>query len=445
MSSMLSFFHDIEKTMIIKSGNAYKGMVCPAEAHNLPIHNWYRFKEGYSPNLLKSLMKYFRISEPLRILDPFSGSGTTLLSASLDSSINLEYGTGYEVNPFISFMANTKLNYYKLRPNVAKSFISLLLSINIENQINNNQIPELSTIRKAYSQLTLTRLINLKEIIKNQFEPDSYEHDFFMLVYASILENIGTMRKSGRALKICRDMQDYDVKHEFIIKATKMITDTENIHETRNSNKITLINDDVRKIQLNQKPHNLVLFSPPYLNNFDYTEVYKVELWMLDFINTSEQFRDLRYQTMRSHPSVKFNRTNIYSNYKSCIIRDFIDFLDNSDEKQPFYSTIQAYIDDMYQTFAKISQNTSTGAFVVCIVANSLFGSAKHGNLTPIATDLLIAEIAQDVGFTVSEISIARRVNRRGVSFPYGRESLIILRKSESNSQVQLANIYKNS
>lgn len=441
MPNLLSYFHDIEKSITIKSGNKFKDKVCPVEAYRQPIHDWYRFKEGYSPNLLQELIKHFKFSEPLYLLDPFLGSGTTLLSAALDSSIQLEYGMGYEVNPFIGFMAKTKLDFYKLDIITAEKFLLLISNTGLDNNIKDDQIPELSTMKKAFSQLTLTRLINLKQIIINNFAPDEYERDFFMLVFASILEELSTMKKSGRALKISKVMIDHEVKIHFINKASKMIEDTKRIKRNPNLERVSIQNGDARNIDQNKK-FNFVLFSPPYLNNFDYTEVYKVELWMLDFVTNSDKFRSLRHNTFRSHPSVKFNKTQIYLNYNSSIIKELIHSLNDTNQRYDFSSTIQAYIDDMYQTFTSLWQCTSNGAYVVCVVANSLFGSPKNNNLTPVATDLLIAEIAQDIGFTVSEIRIARKVNRRGVSFPYGRESLIILKKNERMTLETTSSVY---
>jgi hypothetical protein len=252
-----------------------------------------------------------------------------------------------------------------------------------------------------------------------------------MLAFVSILEEISTMKKSGRALKICKEMTDHEVKQKFITKANKMILDTRNIVKNPNLEKVSLINDDARNLDINKK-YNFVLFSPPYLNNFDYTEVYKVELWMLDFVKNRDEFRSLRYRTLRSHPSVKFDKTDIYLKYNSQTIKDLIQSLNDTNQKHDFFVTIQAYIDDMYQVFENLWRSTVNGAYVMCVVANSLFGSVKDNNLTPVATDLLIAEIAKDIGFTVSEIRIARKVNRRGISFPYGRESIIMLKKIES-------------
>ena len=44
---------------------------------HLPIHRWYRYREGFSPELIPALGLGYRI------LDPFCGSGTSAVSAHL--------------------------------------------------------------------------------------------------------------------------------------------------------------------------------------------------------------------------------------------------------------------------------------------------------------------------------------------------------------------------
>src|SRR6266487_2914356 len=50
---------------------------------------------------------------------------------------------------------------------------------------------------------------------------------------------------------------------------------------------------------------DLIITSPPYPNNIDYNEVYKLELWLLGFATTADGFLDLRRQTFRSHPTCR--------------------------------------------------------------------------------------------------------------------------------------------
>lgn len=72
-----------------------------------PRHRWYEFKEGFSLTLVERAIRETKKdnkSTSFTVLDPFSGSGTSPLTA-LQSRCN---AIGYEVNPFMSFVGKTK-------------------------------------------------------------------------------------------------------------------------------------------------------------------------------------------------------------------------------------------------------------------------------------------------------------------------------------------------
>ena len=48
----------------------------------------------------------------------------------------------------------------------------------------------------------------------------------------------------------------------------------------------------------------MAVFSPPYPNSFDYTDVYNVELWTLGYLNGSDDNLALRTATLSSHVQV---------------------------------------------------------------------------------------------------------------------------------------------
>ncbi|MEW3673849.1 hypothetical protein QOZ77_32065, partial [Pseudomonas aeruginosa] len=52
---------------------------------------------------------------------------------------------------------------------------------------------------------------------------------------------------------------------------------------------------------------DLAVFSPPYPNSFDYTDVYNVELWVLGYLNDSADNRSLRQSTLASHVQIQRN------------------------------------------------------------------------------------------------------------------------------------------
>ncbi|PMB04780.1 hypothetical protein CEN49_19970 [Fischerella thermalis CCMEE 5273] len=429
---LVSLYNSIQSGYNVVTDNRYEQLVQKEKDRYIPIHSWYQFKESYSPMLLGQLLNELKIGGSLRLLDPFCGSGTTLLSGILDTNLSLNCVTGIEVNPFIHFMAKTKLRFHELNLDKAEKFITYLCSCDLSLNIHDFAVPELTTIKRAYANETLAQLLHLKQLIKYYFSSDTYEHDFFMLAFASILEPVSCMIKTGRALKVNRKKEPHNVKEIYLHKVYRMVDDIISIGKEVNlkAMNINVICQDVRNyIELVHSGYNFVIFSPPYLNHFDYTEVYKIELWMLDFVTSYEEFKSLRFKTFRSHPSVKFNKTNYYKSYNSSFIHEMMNILDSSNREERFYPTFRGYIDDMYKTLDHLNEITSGNATVCCVIANSLFGSEKYNNLTPVATDLLISEIANDIGFEVLEIKKARDVTRRGIRFPFGRESIIVMRK----------------
>ena len=51
---------------------------------------------------------------------------------------------------------------------------------------------------------------------------------------------------------------------------------------------------------------DLIITSPPYLNSRDYTDIYMLELKVLGLINSHEELRVLRKNTLRSHVQVSY-------------------------------------------------------------------------------------------------------------------------------------------
>src|SRR5258706_12132225 len=74
---------------------------------NAGFHNWLRYKEGFSAELVEMLLGKFGVSAGQRVLDPFAGSATTLLVAQ-SRGIN---ATGFDIMPFCHLMWRAKSRY----------------------------------------------------------------------------------------------------------------------------------------------------------------------------------------------------------------------------------------------------------------------------------------------------------------------------------------------
>src|SRR5204863_1122198 len=73
----------------------------------------------------------------------------------------------------------------------------------------------------------------------------------------------------------------------------------------------SIINGDVRKV-LNGyskiQKFKLCITSPPYLNTFDYCDIYRLDLFLGKFVYDNQELYDLRLKTVRSHVQAKWHK-----------------------------------------------------------------------------------------------------------------------------------------
>jgi hypothetical protein len=84
---------------------------------------------------------------------------------------------------------------------------------------------------------------------------------------------------------------------------------------------------------------------------------------------------------------------------------------------------IKGYFDDMYLTLKEQFRILRPGGFLIYVVANS-----RHANL-PIATDVILGEIARNIGFQPVELDVLKKRNGRTKQKNYLRESAVIMQK----------------
>ncbi|MFQ5628511.1 MAG: hypothetical protein ACE5I1_07105 [bacterium] len=92
----------------LKSGYKQKnGNINKLEPADKPIHDWYRFVLSYPPHFVRKYIADFQLSSKNTILDPFCGTGTTMV----ESRLHHIPGLGVEANPFAHFASTVKLDW----------------------------------------------------------------------------------------------------------------------------------------------------------------------------------------------------------------------------------------------------------------------------------------------------------------------------------------------
>jgi len=384
-----------------------------------PIHRWYYFKEGFSHKLVDQVTdEFFHANGTNEILDPFCGSATTLVTAQ---SRGIK-STGLEINPFLAFVSQTKTNNH-VDVNQFNYDYKTVLARGKKLVTKKLETPALTTFKKVFTKTNLRKVLALNKAIEKT--TNQKNKNLLKLALASIVEDSSKIRRSGKGLRIV-EKQRQDPFDLFLEKCQPMAEDLE---AGKNRVDAKVKNQDARDVaNVFGSKVNLVLFSPPYLNSFDYTEVYKLELWLLGFVKDYTQFGALSKQTLRSHLSSQY-KTN---GFEHALIEE----IKTKIAKQSLWNSnipkmIKAYFSDMNEVFAgleRILQPKTTVAFVV--------GNSSYGGI-PIATDLLLSDLAEKRGFSVEEIRIARKLTTSPQQLKdyskqkkkYLRESMVILKR----------------
>lgn len=437
-------YEDIEKRYeVFESKEKYSDLVTADSDGDFPVHRWFHLKESFSKDLLTSLTREWKVESGYtkKILDPFCGIGTSLISAQIlnkRKDLNSRY-LGFEINPFLKFVSEVKSKWHLYDD---KKFINLCEKVvscgDIKTEIDP---PKLSTVKRedVYSKETLEELLKYRSLIDGI---ECREKDLLKLGYASIVEEVSGARKDGRALRIVGNdnkpgpkralKESYKNIYEDIRRSGDLLSPVESDIILGDGRKT---NGGLGNLNTHKDEFGLIAYSPPYPNNIDYSEVYKLELWMCGFVEDSDEFLNLRHQTFRSHPSVRFkNPIDIVNEDSMLPVRDVLDTLigalprdGNRDWRADLF---RGYFDDMHKSLRRQRNLLTEGGWIFCVVGNSIHGPRGRPEArVTIAADLIIALIAESLGLEVQAIQIARHLTRRSPANRFLRESIVVMRK----------------
>tara|TARA_A100001015_G_scaffold281602_1_gene345006 strand:- start:422 stop:1630 length:1209 start_codon:yes stop_codon:yes gene_type:complete len=399
------------------TSNKYKKLVNFDTNQNYPRHSWFDIKEGYSTDLVKNVLLDLNIKrEDGYIMDPFSGSGTSVLASSI-----LGYQSiGIEVNPFLYFLSKIKCVNYSNKFNL---LLNNFKKLDIKKQTL-SEVPKLSISKKLFKN-QLNEILRIKNWIKQIKDKNCKE--LFFCAYLCSLDKASFAKKDGNGLKYPKNKIPLRFKEVFISNLEKFIEDTKKV---KIQNKPVIFEGNNLQI-LSKKSFekkykskiSLCVFSPPYANCFDYTEVYKTELWFGDFVKEYKDLRNLRNKTLSSHLNKKFSDVKI--------LKEIIPYIDKIKIKKLWSKKIidmlTNYFYEMDVLISKLNTLISKNGKCVIVVGNSSYGNVA------IPTDEILKKLAKKNGFKNNYIIHARKLGTSSQQYKkidnlnMLRESLVVL------------------
>ena len=401
------------------ASNKYKKLVNFDTNQNYPRHSWFDIKEGYSTDLVKNVLLDLNIKrEDGYIMDPFSGSGTSVLASSI-----LGYQSiGIEVNPFLYFLSKIKCVNYSNKFNL---LLNNFKKLDIKKQTL-SEVPKLSISKKLFKK-QLNEILRIKNWIKQIKDKNCKE--LFFCAYLCSLDKASFAKKDGNGLKYPKNKVPLKFKDVFVNNLEKFIEDTKKVKIDKKplifqGNNLQILNQRSFEKKYRNKI-SLCVFSPPYANCFDYTEVYKTELWFGDFVKEYKDLRNLRNKTLSSH----LNKT--FADVK--ILKEIIPYIDKIKIKKLWSKKIiNMLINYFYEMDILLSKlNTLIRKNGKCVI---VVGNSSYGNVA-IPTDEILKNLGRKNGFKNNYIIQARKLGTSSQQYKkidnlnMLRESLVVLSK----------------
>jgi len=403
----------------------------------LPVHRWFPFTQGYSEPLVDFLIEYLGAekNKGVTILDPFVGSGTTILT-SKKRGINT---ISFDISPLMIWVSKTKVSSLDIKSfRKINDFLSKL-KVEKKSLKNEDVFPEF--LSKAFSSQIWQQVKLIKNEISNS-KLSQQEKDLLILGLVGILEDVSQIRKHGshyrymlnpdsiglQKLNIKILNPESDILPIFKKQIYKMIEDIEVTEKAsdKNNSRHQILLGDAKTFKLEKNSVDFVITSPPYLNRNNYIAQQKAELSLLSLVKNQVEYKKLVRSTFRSHTDsdLDLNVSDAVPEVQKII--SAMELTDGNNSKIP--QMIAGYFFDLEKNLENLYNVMRRGGRAAFVVGNSRWG----GVVVPV--DHLLLLLAEKQGFKAEKIFVTRmKGNSPQQMKQFGkipvRESIVIFKK----------------
>lgn len=371
-----------------------------AGADALPFQSWRNFKEAFAPELIQRAISESRI--PVQTcLDPFGGSGTTALACQFLGVRPITV----EVNPFLADLIEAKLSVYDLQE-VARDFARLIRSAN-RKRLNPRTFfavgpptfvqPGVDD-RWIFDTPIARRLAGYVSSLREISNPTNRR--LLKALLGGVLIDVSNVVVSGKGRRYRKNWADrrmvaVDLDEAFCASVENAVDDIVRFGE-RSETRYKVVRGDARTSLKRIRNFDLCVFSPPYPNSFDYTDVYNVELWGMRYLKRAKDNSLLRLSTLSSHVQIK--REYAKAPDKSLLLNSTLKKLRARQDdlwNRNIPDMVGAYFADMTQVISAIGKRLSPSGQIWIVVGDSRYAKIR----IPVAD--ILSELAPSLGLQV--------------------------------------------
>jgi DNA modification methylase len=381
------------------------------------------------------------------VYDPFMGSGTTNLVAK-----KLGFNScGVEAHPFVIEITKSKMHWNIRRRAVLRHIASLsdaTKNTPAEKEVrlsNEARFPEL--VLKCFLPESLYTLGTIRDSISVAPGLSGPEKRFMKTALICTLRDVSIAATGWPYIapkKIKITSMSKDALATYSARVVKMLDDLDAVRAEAaavpTSHQLTLGSSTKTQIESGSVDH--IFTSPPYLNNFDYADRTRLEMYFMgDAASWGEISTSVRTKLMTSattqirrgddkyllDPAIKDTRADVHSFLMEATGK-LGELRKTKGGKKSYDLLVSGYFNDIHKIIVDNHRVLKSGGTARYILGDS----APYGVHIP--TDALIGDLGLGAGFSECSIEVLRTRGDKWAANPQRhsvalRESIVTLRK----------------
>ncbi len=366
--------------------------------HGELLHSWFPLLEGYSSRFVKAVMQIYA-PKARRILDPFSGTGSTPLTVASMGLI----GYYCEINPVLQFVTETKYRMMQLNDKMRKELadkvqdIAFTIGFQLGSQNPDEHIRETysSTFNgsKFFDSDVFEDILRLRSLSDNLLARSPLLGQVFVVaVLASLIPSSLMIRRGDLRYKRPEelDINRVSLRSEVSRRLQEMALEVAELDQI-NGEAILVAEDAQSLTKLPGLDIECVITSPPYLNGTNYFRNTKLELWFLRALCKPADLTMWRSKSLTAGindvTQAKCNRP--YPEDVNDVIEDIK--MSAYDSRIPLM--VSSYFRELDQFFNTLSYQLAPGAIVAIDIGDSRYGGIH------VETDKLLSKLITKRGY----------------------------------------------
>ncbi len=372
-------------------------------------HGIHKYPAKFIPQIPRFCIESFSKEDDV-VLDPFMGSGTTLL----ESYILGRESNGIDIHPLARMIAKVKTTPIDPK-HLSRVAERLLGDIRSDDGDNSSLIPEIPNRDHWFRPEVLGNLATIKKHVwRIRSGPTQ---DFFKICFSSIIRKMSNSDADSLIPEVTsfrkkldeQGKTSFDVMSKFENTVSNKLLDAEGLwkisqdvqEEFRNPPSINIIGRDARDIEMDDSSVDLAVTSPPYASAVHYVSVHKLEMFWLDLLDDMARLDGQVVGTSRAY--VREYKPWEPKTSVPELKRVLTELIEN--EKKSAY-IVYKYFDDMRRNLCEVNRVLGRNGIYCMVVGENTFRKVR------IPTYLILARIASQCGYELKGIYVYDVINR---------------------------------